>query len=282
VTLAVLAYDYGPGTGMGHRRRMEALASALAHSGMGVECRRADGPLEGDVVVVDSYRRRADDADVDARFVAAVDDLCRDLGVHLVVDPTPGADVAVHRRARRVLAGAPFALVTGGKVGRAVTAPPQHVLVTTGAADERGTGHDVALDLATLGRGLAIRLVTGPWGCIDVPTGVEGVQAMDGLDEQLEWADIVVTAGGVTMLEAMRAGRAVVALVTADNQRRAVDGAAAAGAVIRSDVDTAAADVARLLDDSSAVHRLGAAATDLIDGRGAERVASALIEMIDR
>src|SRR4051812_10776821 len=103
-----LAFDEGPGVGLGHRRRMEALAAAL--TARGHACILVPLPARElpacDAVVVDSYLLRADDAPfTGAAVTVAVDDLARDLAVTLVVDPSPGALGAAHRKARRVLAG---------------------------------------------------------------------------------------------------------------------------------------------------------------------------------
>src|SRR5258708_39480124 len=96
-----LCFDEGPGVGLGHRRRMEAVAAALTQREH--TCALLPLPVNElpacDAVVVDSYRQRADDrAFAVAPVVAAVDDLARDLAVALVVDPSPGALGAPHRR----------------------------------------------------------------------------------------------------------------------------------------------------------------------------------------
>ena len=115
---ATLAFDEGPGAGLGHRRRMEAVAAELNRRGHECvlvplsdrELPPSDAGVE--VLVVDSYRVRADDRRfAGARVVGAVDDLARNLAVDLVVDPSPGAIGSAHRSARRVLAGATYALV---------------------------------------------------------------------------------------------------------------------------------------------------------------------------
>ena len=179
-----LLFDEGPGAGLGHRRRMEALASELTARGHDCVLVPLGAPgaatIAADVVVVDSYRMRADDrAFAHARVVAAVDDLARDLAVDLVVDPSPGAIGAAHRRARRCLAGRRYALVPpldAGVIEAAVDAPVARVFVTTGAADADGIGARIAAALvADVGATLPeveVRLVVGPWGATDVPDGV--------------------------------------------------------------------------------------------------------------
>ena len=120
-------------------------------------------------------------------MLGAVDDLAQDLAVDLVVDPSPGAIGASHRRARRVLAGAAYALVPvpDDPPFEASVDEVERVLVTTGAADSGGAGARIATALASsldeTRPEVEIRLVVGPWGARDVPAGVVPVHAPNGL-----------------------------------------------------------------------------------------------------
>ncbi|GIU85800.1 MAG: hypothetical protein KatS3mg009_0315 [Acidimicrobiia bacterium] len=285
---ALLVHDEGPGVGLGHRRRMEALAAALTAHGVGCRVAPLDGagPLHAPVVVVDSYRHRADTLDTAAQVLVALDDLRRDLAVDLLVDPSPGADASVHRRAARVLAGAGYSLVPAVPAAMPPAAvvpagaPATRVLVTTGAADGAGVGARVAAGLAELVPGTEVRLVVGPWGAPDVPEGVVAVRAPAGLAGELAAAPLVVTAGGVTMLEACVLGRAVVAMALSEDQRLAVAALAAAGAVVAADAPGAAAAAAALVPDTGRRARLGAAAARTVDGGGAERVAGEIVRLL--
>ena len=288
----LLAFDEGPGVGLGHRRRMDALAAELTSRGH--HCTLA--PLgtgshlgRPDVVMVDSYRTRADDGSFSrSRVVGAVDDLARDLAVDLVVDPSPGTVGAPHRRARRVLAGAAYALVPAPH-GNVVEAPIEDVtriLVTTGAADAQGAGARIAGSLREALRrgrsGAEVRLVVGPWGASDVPPGVVGVHAPDGLAPELAAASIVVTAGGVSLLEACVLGRPIVALALADNQRQAVHGLDREHAVVVAEVDTVVDAVEALIDDRGRRIALSVAARTAVDGKGVTRVADTLEQLMSR
>ena len=192
-----------------------------------------------------------------ARVVCAIDDLDRDLAVDLVVDPSPGAIGAAHRRARRVLAGAAYTLVPdprGGVIEVPVIEPVSRVIVTTGAADAEGFGVRIAQSLvaSALTAGacpVEIRLVVGPWGAPEVPCGVIPVYAPDGLAPELAAASVVVTTGGVSLLESCRLGRPIVALALAENQRQAVFGLEREGAVVVATPETVAAAVLSLVDD---------------------------------
>jgi spore coat polysaccharide biosynthesis predicted glycosyltransferase SpsG len=229
---------------------------------------------------VDSYVLRADDPIFAvAPVVAAVDDLSRDLAVALVVEPSPGALGAAHRRARRVLAGATYALVPRPEVPvreAAIDEPVRRVLVTTGAADAAGVGAGIAGTLVAALSDIEVRLVVGPWGATEVPAGVIPVHAPDGLAREIGAAGVVVTAGGVALLEACLFGRPIVALALAANQRQAVHGLDRERAVVVATPDTVADAVAALVADSARRLELATAARRAVDGRGAHRVVDTL------
>jgi spore coat polysaccharide biosynthesis predicted glycosyltransferase SpsG len=290
-----LLFDEGPGAGLGHRRRMETLEAELTDRGH--DCvlvalgTGAAATVAADAVVVDSYRIRADDAAfARARVVGALDDLGRDLAVDLVVDPSPGAIGAAHRRARRVLAGAAYALVPApadGLVPSSVDVPVTRILVTTGAADADGVGARVAAalhaaDLDADRPEVQIRLVVGPWGATDVPRGVVPVHAPNGLAGELAAASLVVTAGGVALLEACLLGRPIVAMALADNQRQAVAGLERESAVMVATPETVVDAVRTLMADRARRVTLSVTARSAIDGKGAARVADTLEQLVSR
>ncbi len=280
----VCAFDEGPGIGLGHRRRVEGLAHELEEHGFEIEMHvLGSESVVGDIVLVDSYRLRADDRSrVRADLLIAIDDLERDLAVDFVIDPDPGADARVHSSAAAVVAGAPYALVDADL--RALPSSPiseavGRVLVTTGGSDADGYGSRVAIGLAEALPGVHIRQVVGPWGLGTDDDRVETVHAPDGLGPELAAADLVVTAGGVTMLEACCLGRAVVAFSIAPGQGRALAGAAHVGAVMAADIASAADVAARLAHDVNARSRLAMSARVLVDGQGSARVAAVIAGM---
>jgi spore coat polysaccharide biosynthesis predicted glycosyltransferase SpsG len=160
------------------------------------------------------------------------------------------------------------------------------ILVTTGAADADGVGAHIAASLAgSLGMrtsDVELRLVVGPWGATEVPAGVVPVHAPDGLASELARASIVVTAGGVALLEACLLGRPIVALTLADNQRQAVHGLGREGAVLVATPETVPAAVHTLIEDRSRRIALGVAARSAVDGKGATRVADTLEQLMSR
>ena len=280
----VCAFSEGPGIGLGHRRRVESLARQLVALGLSVEARvLGDDAVTGEILLVDSYRVRADDR---TRFrgdlVIAIDDLERDLAVDLVVDPDPGADARVHAAAAVVVAGAPYALVDAGL--RSLTRAPigpnvTRVLVTTGGTDSDGVGARIAVEIAGALPAVRVRHVVGPWGRGAEDTRVESVVAPAGLGPEIAAADIVVTAGGVSMLEACCLARPVVAFSIAAGQNRSLAGAAHVGAVLVADVASAASLTQGLAHDHADRRRLSRAAQTLVDGQGSARVAAIIAGM---
>jgi spore coat polysaccharide biosynthesis predicted glycosyltransferase SpsG len=278
-----LAFDEGPGVGLGHRRRIEALEHELEARGhrCALVSLGATAMAAGRIVVIDSYRLRGDDRGrVQAGVVVAIDDLQRDLDVDIVVDPSPGAAAGSHRRAGRVLAGAAFALVSvPAAAAVACTDPVRRVLVTTGAADEAGVGAQLAATVRSVAPNVEVRLVVGPWGSTEVPSGVVPVHARAGLTDEMAAASIVVTAGGVALLESCALGRPTIAVPIADNQRQAVAGLADASAIVAATPATVGDAIRRLIGDASERNALGALARVVLDGKGPARVVDAIEEL---
>ncbi len=283
MTAVVLVCDEGAGSGLGHRHRCEAIAKELKSLGFQpVVVTSGRGVMAAPIVVVDSYRFRADDRHCFVPgYVIAIDDLERDLAVDIAVLPAPGATGSAYRNARRVLAGARYSIVDPSLVpARNLATRTPRVLVTMGASDTGGIGARIASECALALPGAEIRLVIGPWGDQSTPSKVTPVFVSNGLAEELNCATVAVTAGGVTLLEAMALGCPTVAIATAPNQRSNVDAAANAGAVRAADVSTAAAITADLMGDESAQVQLSQAGSDLIDAKGASRVAEAIAQLV--
>jgi spore coat polysaccharide biosynthesis predicted glycosyltransferase SpsG len=280
---AVFLFDEGPGMGLGHRRRCEAIATELQL----LDWTSRLVPLAGanrvaaPIVVVDSYVARADEMEIDAGLLVALDDLQRDLDVDVLIDPSPGADPSAHVRASLVLAGSPYALVVApGRTVRPCAAGGalKRVLVTTGAADARGVGPEIAGAIRAALPDAEVRLVIGPWGAQTAPDGVVVINAPSSLAEEMAAAQIVVCAGGVTLLEACRLARATVAVTLAENQRTAVEYLQRVGAVLSTAAEDVASAVAELARDAGARRALSRTAAEVIDGLGPARVAEALVD----
>jgi spore coat polysaccharide biosynthesis predicted glycosyltransferase SpsG len=224
---------------------------------------------------------RADDrARIWARRVVALDDLARDLDVDVVVDPSPGADAQAHVRASRVLAGGSYVLASVPRVDTvAVDGFVERVLITTGGADQGGAGARIAALVAGALPDVEVRLVVGPWSAAQTPPGVVPVDAPCGLATELAAAPLVVTAGGVSMLESCLLGRATVAVVLGVNQRQAVAGLAHEGAVAAATFSTVAEVVTMLAASPDQRTALAQNARLVLDDRGPARVADVIEEV---
>jgi spore coat polysaccharide biosynthesis predicted glycosyltransferase SpsG len=263
-----------------------ALADALASRGVATALLPVDDtPLAAPIVVVDSYTRRADDRSwITAPIVVALDDLERDLAVDCVIDPSLGATGSAHRRARRVLAGPRYAPLVGSRADvRAAPIGPcaGRVLVTMGGADASGIGTRIAAMLVAAEPWMHVRLVLGPWGARTVPRHIVAVEAPDGLEQELAAADVVVTAGGVTLLESLALGRPTVVIETAPNQHANVVAAENMSAAVVAAAADAADAVRALAHDEVRRQSLHESARALVDFEGAARVADVIVELAE-
>jgi spore coat polysaccharide biosynthesis predicted glycosyltransferase SpsG len=243
-----------------------------------------------DVVVVDAY----DATDELLRtlrssggFIAAIDDLAdRELPVDLVVNRAskaerrPYADVP----GRRLLLGPRYALLDQAfedVPARATRPVPSRVLVTLG-------GEDAELMLTE-----AVAAVEGalPEASIEVVAGLfarsapaRGArvtlrQGLSSLYDLLLSADFAVTAAGMTLYECLAAGTPAVAVPVAENQRPEYVELTDAGLVVPGQPDLAAA-VKRISRDAALRGKLAASGRELVDGRGAARVAAEMISAV--
>jgi len=261
---------------------MEAIRASLEAHGATTELVEAAPGLRGTLVVVDSYRVRADERSIVAeRGLVAIDDLCRDLDVDLVVDPNPAALPAEHPRARRALTGAKYAIVDPQLSTLEPADPtrdPRRVLVTMGASTTGANA--VAAEVRSLVPDeIDVSVVVGPWTHEPVTADIRVVSTISGLGPELAQSDVVVTAGGVTMFESLALGRPTIVVVIADNQRRQAEGAASVGAALLSSTADAAHTAAGLLRDVDRRQELSRTASALIDGKGADRIAAAIAEL---
>lgn len=274
---------YDEGAGFGHLHRVQALAARIESRGSQVQIEPLVGPCRAPRLVVDSYRERADDRGMFAATVTvAFDDLHRDLAVDCVVDPSPGASACGHRAARHVLAGAAYTVIdpiVTELTPRAVRGRASRVLVTCGGTDHAGVAAAIASEIAANTSDVTVLLPTGPWWDGPLPDSVETLQVETGLAPDLSGVDVVVSGGGLTMCEALALGRPTVALIIAENQRPGIEYLTSAGAIVPSTPEHAAHDAAALIDDLERRQSLSIRGRELVDGRGADRVAESIMQL---
>jgi spore coat polysaccharide biosynthesis predicted glycosyltransferase SpsG len=204
----------------------------------------------------------------------------------VVVNPNIGASAAAYEGARRVLVGSPYALVRREIAAlRREGAPPRskvrRVIVALSGGAWRDAGRSLLEHLVeVVGGGVEVRVATRE----SCPGPLEPVPP-ETLAEHLAWADLGLLGGGVVKYEAACLGLPALLLAVVPHQAAVAAAYAATGAggylgeLGRVAPPEVAAAVAGLVEDAASVRRMSEAATALVDGRGAERVADALLEV---
>jgi spore coat polysaccharide biosynthesis predicted glycosyltransferase SpsG len=284
-----IAADGGPGQGLGHLVRSSAVATALRARGIeaqafalgAVEALEIDGvdwtpaaePPAANLLVLDSYV--VDPVSVDAVQVVLMHDAAEaSPDVALVVAPSDPSEPSDKR-----LSGLRFACLRPAFWGlpkRKLDGEIRRVLVTTGGGDPGGVARTLAETARDTLPDAAVRLVLGPHAEAEAPEGVEIVRANPLLGPLLE-ADLIISGGGQTMLEAAACGTPCVALVLAENQRTQATAMANTGAVLLTEMDGLAEAIGRL--DLERRHALSERGQSLVDGYGALRVAFRIAEL---
>jgi UDP-2,4-diacetamido-2,4,6-trideoxy-beta-L-altropyranose hydrolase len=303
--LAIVVADGRREAGLGHVNRSSALAVALGRLGVTVSCFAlgADEPLERDgvswqplaaldaaplaaasVLVLDSYRLSADEVAAAPESVPVVV-----LQEHLPAPPRAALVVSAGAEPTsdpRRLAGLDYVSLRPAfwsAPERTVAERIRSVLVTTGGGDAvPGLGARLAEAARDSLPEAVVTLVRGPFGTADVPTGVKLLDAPESLYGPLLEADVVVTAGGQTLLEAAALGTPSIAVVAVENQRSQVVRLSERDATHL--LELPAGDVSALLRRLDASpderRRLARNAQAAVDGRGAERVAERIAALI--
>ncbi len=300
--------DAGADAGLGHIARCSAIAVALRTRGLHCRCLAVgtDIPpraviawepvanaealtrLNPRLLLLDTYRLDATAvrARTGARRLAAMHDegpLLEEADLIITSDPrVMGASANV--------VGGPELSPLGPRFW-GLPEPPdpaehvRRVLVTTGGGDPGGYAVAIARTVHDALADAKVTLVRGPHAAFADPEG--GIAVLDrppSLLEHLLSADMVVTAGGNTALEAAAVGIPTVTLVLAENQR-AITGALAAGGA------TDLLDPAPLAELGNAVRTLAVdrelrrervrRGREIVDGYGALRAAFVLAGLVD-
>jgi len=197
----------------------------------------------------------------------------------------------------RLLLGAFYAplrseFLIHSKMRRAVPKLGRRILVTCGGGDATNLTEELLRILEHVQiSDLEVRVICGP-----ANRAYESLRALAresrhsvvlsrpvrNMAKHMEWADIGLTAGGLTALELafMRVPRVI--FITAANQERTVTDLAQKGEAVNAgwtdkmDAALVAGEVERLVRDQQARRELAAAGRSSIDGRGPERVVSAM------
>jgi spore coat polysaccharide biosynthesis predicted glycosyltransferase SpsG len=306
VPRVVAVADAGREAGLGHVSRSSAIAVALRAEGVETTCYAygADAPFErdgvawsplagsrvpvssGHVVLIDTYRLPPEVLEQTAASNALV--LLHDQG------PVPErAALVVTTAGHSVDAGIP--LLAGLEYAALRPAfwdlPPrelrpavEEVLVTVGSGALADVGVELARSVADALPEVRVTLVRGPYAGGAALRGIAVLDAPESLLEPLLTSDVVVTAGGQTMLEAAAAGTPCIAVALVSNQRGQAERLAelhAVELVDPPDPSAVAAAVTELARSVEARRTLSSNAQRAIDGHGAMRVASRIARLAE-
>ncbi len=163
-------------------------------------------------------------------------------------------------------------------------------MVTMGGADPHDATSAIVSALHESGRGGAVRIVVGPAhpdpervAGLARDAGYDAVVGVRSMVEELAWADLVISGCGTGILEAVRLGRPIVGVVLAENQRPVAAAVEALGLGIVAgeqpglDVERLVSAVGELTSDARRRSEIAERGPGLVDGRGARRVASAMV-----
>ncbi|GAA2210765.1 UDP-2,4-diacetamido-2,4,6-trideoxy-beta-L-altropyranose hydrolase [Nonomuraea monospora] len=310
--------DAGVRSGAGHLVRCVALAEELAARDVGVvflgdvsgsewaraQLRERGFPLVPappeparlaalacelrlDAVVLDSYDLPAETGAVlrDARFavLALVDGDPLGQEADLYLDQNLGAERRPFPLPARRLAGAGYALLRDS-VRRHTRAPAggevPEVLCFFGGTDSGGVAPAWARALTATGRPFRGTVVSpAPF---EAGGPITVIPPTNRLPELMAGADLVVTAAGSAIWELLYLGVPTALTWVADNQRIGYEELVTLGAAagLGGAADEAGTCVlARLLADPAAREEHGRRGSGLVDGRGRERVADALLDI---
>lgn len=309
-----LRCDAGAKSGVGHLVRCVALAEELCARGVEVVFlgevrgspwalaqlrergfRLAPAPAEPvrlaalacelrlDAVVLDSYTLPPETGAVlrksGLKVLAIVDGDPLGQDADLYLDQNLGAE----RRSAgaRWLAGAPYVLLRDSVRSRS-RAPRgdrvPHVLCFFGGTDSAGVAPAWARALSATGRPFLGTVVSPAPFAADGPITV--IPPTDRLPELMAQADLVVTAAGSAIWELLYLGVPTALSWVADNQLIGYEelvGRGVAAGLGRAADEAAVGVLSRLLADPAAREEHGRRGSGLVDGKGRERVADALL-----
>ena len=275
--------------------------AAARLSSMGLSCTEDDLPAGGGSEsrawagsLVDGYDLLAQTAAQLARWappLVAIDDfLLPPQGAALVVNSAFGLDGKTIDGVPALL-GPRFALVDRAFAQvsqRDRAAPVSHVLVSMGRLDPDNLTARALQAIKAAGAELrvTVALSAGAPFRSDVEAHLAGFGGRgrllidaDNMPALLNEVDLVIGAGGVSLLERVAAGVPSVTVQLADNQKLFIDGAVAMGVTAAGgtgNVDAMAAALCDLLANPTAREAMASSAHKAVDGEGAARVAAAM------
>ncbi len=296
--LVEIVADGGGPLGFGHLGRCLAVADALgsdavftvaegeASAFVSARGGRVDGAAEAGVVLLDR-RPPVEVKEVEAqqargRRVALLDDLGPARAhADLVIDPPTAASWPPAAGQR--LSGFEHALIRADILAARAPRPTgRHVLLGLGGSDPLGLTPALASALA----GFELEVALGPGYRAALPAHGRVLDSPAEWSSALARADLVVCGFGHSLLEAAALGVPAIAVVFLEEHVPHARAFCAKGTATPIEMldgprgPELAALVREQLDDPEALRAAGRRAAELVDGRGAERVAAALRHLV--
>lgn len=253
-------------------------------------------------LVVDSYSVSIPELEAAlerVRLLAVVDDTGRfPVPGHLVVNSALGLDPPERRDGTRYLLGPRFALLApefAEPPVRSWREGVRRILLVLGGATSASLMAALARVVRRALPEATLDVIVGPAG--DIPAAVTAALAglggviLHAVPESIRAlmldADLAVTAGGVTLLELAATATPSVGVSVVSNQQANLAGLARGGALLLAGgagdpglPDALEAALTSLTADAGRRRALGERARQLVDGRGAARVAEAMRERL--
>ena len=256
----------------------------------------------GDWIVVDHYlldRRWHSDARNSGASLLVIDDLAnRSYDCDLLLDATFGRDRLDYHGLvpadSNLLIGSLYALLRSEFAGQREAAlirrksfeKVRRVLVSMGTTDIGGVTAKVVDEVLKAGPELALDVVIG--ASAESLDAVAKLAASDTritlhvdtreIARLMRDSDLAVGAAGTTSWERCCLGLPAITLILAENQRPGAKALSEAGAVIALDhVDEIAPALRAVIKEPERISRMSAAAFAIVDGRGTQRVVSAIM-----
>ncbi len=269
---------------------------------------RHEGCSHAELVAVDSYvRPAAEELRYGGARLASYLDWPQANPSDLIVDCNLGADPGAYAAAGscgRVLAGPDYFPVRTGLKAVAPEArerdrsgPTRRLLVTFGGSALAALAERTVEELAAARSDLEVRVAVGAMarpgpGLLEAIGKLPGASMVtlgpgSDLGEHMAWADLAVSAAGLTKYELAFFGVPAVILSIGDDQDRVAEAFARAGTVRylgrleklgRGAIGMA---VSELAADEEARHRMSLAGRRLVDGRGAARIADEVEKLME-
>lgn len=283
----------GPGIGMGHLARSTALACALRLRGYSVNTRGvglgASFELDGIewsieqfvadeepvMTILDGYELGSENLTVQGPIVLMHP--LRGEGVE------PSAFLDVGGTGDGGLRGLEYACLRRpfwSCGDRRLADEVGSALVTSGASDAGGGVAALAARVKAALPQASVTAVRGPFSHTAAPEGVELLDAPRDLAPAMAASDLVVSAAGLTMLEALSTAAPTIGLIVAENQRAQAESVRRVGAAEVCEPRALEAALDAVAGDRGRRAELARGARNAVDGLGAHRAGAALLEAV--